>query len=57
VATTTIIKESSPRKLEHHHYKTLFILLYTHSTLHFTTFINVKLGKQWMRSGVEIIEH
>jgi hypothetical protein len=56
VAATTIIRERSPCKLEHRLYKTLFILLRTRSKIHFTTF-NVKLGKHWMRSGVEITEH
>jgi hypothetical protein len=57
VAATSIIRASSPCKLEHHRYKTLFILLCIRSKIHFTTFISVKLGKHWMRSGVEIIEH
>jgi hypothetical protein len=35
----------------------MYVCIWTYSKSHFTTLINVKLGKHWMRSGVGILKH
>ena len=44
-ATNIIIRESSSCKLKPRRYKPFFVVLCNRSKIHFTAFMNVKLGK------------